>query len=122
MINKNKETIEKIEKGCGAWSQGVVKGLSVQMQCGNTGFKDKLALCEICRAELKATIKTSIEWCEDEIEFLNSKENGLLKFILWHNQRSLLPYDWFDYEHPRILKRLEQLTTHLKWLKEQEKN
>ena len=118
MINKNKETIEKMEEEIDKLTYH--KNHETCPECNLCGT------CEILlkplKTQLKATIKTSIEWCEDEIEFLNSKENGLLKFILWHNQRSLLPYDWFDYEHPRILKRLEQLTTHLKWLKEQEKN
>jgi len=42
---------------------------------------------------------------EDEIEFLEQ----LNKLVVWHQSRSLLPYDWFDYEGKRINQRLEEL-------------
>jgi len=106
-INKNKEEIEKILKGCGVWSQGNIKGLTIQMQCGDDRFKDKIGLCEVCRAELKATIKTSIEWCEDEIKFLNERKKA-------YNDDERFMFSNFG-------ERLEQLQTHLNWLKEQEK-
>jgi len=91
MINKNKETIEKIEKEI--------------EEC----FKDETNNPETNElylnllTELKATIKTSIEWCEDEIEFLKSEFFGY-------------PTLEERFIRIKIRERLENLKSHLKWL------
>jgi len=101
MTNKNKEEIEKIEKGC---RRCYNLGWENERICGEKGF-----LCPKCKTKLKATIKTSIEWCENEIEFLSSQycQCGCCEDIIPNN--------------PKFDERLEQLKTHLAWLKEQEK-
>ena len=92
MINKNKEQIEMIEELIGHnLKHGFQRGSQVNM------------LLDI---ELEATIKTSIDWCEDEIEFLDK----ILKTPMEPCKESIL-----------ILKGINELQTHLTWLKEQEK-
>ena len=64
MINKNKEEIEKIEREI---NQRVKD--KENKSFSNTEQMNDLLLI-IARANFKERIKTSIEWCEDEIEFL----------------------------------------------------
>ena len=63
---------------------------------------------EVLKAKLEGynlANQETLNLLDDEIKWLNE----LLKLVLWHNERSLLPYDWFEYEHPRLLERLSQL-------------
>ena len=96
MITKNKETIEKIEQeieGC---------------------FKDETNSPEInelyinLKTELKATIQTSIEWCEDEIEFLDA----ITKWRSWERMS--------EFAQENIRNRIKGFQFHLKWLKEEQ--
>lgn len=104
MINKNKEEIEKIEKGC----------KSIEWGC----LPERL--CPYCQRAKQERIKTSILWCEDEIEFLEQidlRDCDSIEVIdeRYSNERSDVDETWLD-EYLR--KRLEQLQSHLKWLKE----
>jgi methionyl-tRNA synthetase len=59
---------ENILKGCGHMSEGMVKGLRFQTQCGNTGFKDAVCLCEVCQAKLSTldlTEKETISYIQE---------------------------------------------------------
>jgi len=90
MINKNKETIEKLQI---LINQG-------KDFCKRNNFNKKtyeyLDLVIGRKVELKATIKTSIEWCEDEVKELK----------------------WFYKKGNRAERKLIELESHLKWLKE----
>ena len=98
MITKNKETIEKLQEGC--FSEFSYDSYDSYDICQKGG------LCPRCEGKIEATIKTSIEWCEDEIDFLNLK-----KIQIVGKTKDI------EFE---IRKRLQQLTFHLKWLKQQE--
>jgi hypothetical protein len=95
-LNKNKEEIEKMQKGC-----GYLVSYSKSSECGKNGW-----ICDECYIPLQERIKTSILWCEDEIEFINI----IFKKISFLDETSLMD------------KKREKLQTHLTWLKEQEKN
>jgi len=99
-MNKNKEEIEKILKGCGEEFLLKTTDNDVSCICGNY-YMSSIKLCPTCERAKQERIKTSILWCEDEIEFLNRKKG---KWVL-------------DYDESN---RIKQLQTHLKWLKEQE--
>jgi hypothetical protein len=95
MINKNKEEIEKIKDLIKSFKEGNI---------------DTYAL----RKELKATIKTSIQWCEDEIELIENVIDGI---ILDDNIE--LDINEIHLKLKRNLKnKLSQLQIHLTWLKE----
>jgi len=104
ITDKNKEEIEKIS--CGT-------ELSQYCYCGRIEeLTGAMHLCPTCYKTKQATIKTSILWCEDEIEFLNS----------------IFPGGKYEVEDKLFLKcinrvesKIYQLQTHLTWLKEQEK-
>lgn len=84
MITKNKETIEKLQKK-----------VDRAKECNCSSYPFEL--------ELEATIKTSIEWCEDEISFLENDIDGLNSSLT----------------DEAVKDKLNQLKSHLKWLKEQ---
>jgi len=46
---------------------------------------------------------------ENETEKLKIWLNEFEKLINWHRERSLLPYDWDDYEHKKIMELREML-------------
>ena len=99
MINKNKEEIEKIKKGCNKYY--ATNGQGIKYYCG----KKINILCPVCKKIKQERIKTSIPWCEDEIEDW--------KWIsLTANELRIKNYG---------TKKLQQLQTHLTYLKEQEK-
>lgn len=104
MINKNKEEIEKIEKGCGVRRFKKGDGETIG-ECGENSY-----LCFICNRIKEKVIKTSTEWCKDEIELISSQycQCGCCENVIPNN--------------PKFDKKLEQLKTHLTWLKEKEKN
>jgi hypothetical protein len=109
MTTKIQARIEEVKKGCGSWSEGKVKGLTVQMQCGNTGFKDKICLCEVCRDKLAAyeqcqkweaeRDKEEIEWLKEifdvkqlvkdfrSIKVSQEEQTEIIKFIADYGQR-----------------------------------
>lgn len=71
-------TEDEIMKGCGQWSKGKLKGLPFETQCGNTGFKDKVCLCDVCREKLK-TFQEAIKLGEEKarkefLEIVNQAE------------------------------------------------
>jgi len=98
ITNKNKEEIEK----------GYEKEEIDKIYCEDRmSIYSQLWLCPTCKRIRQERIKTSIQWCEDEIEFLERLDKHLID------------------EYPRsyaswIYNRLQQLQTHLIWLKEQE--
>ena len=98
MITKNKETIVKLQ-------QEIRDTIKFAHSCLDA---ERVELAYLKRdlllVELKATIQTSIEWCEDEIEFF--KDN----FYQRYNSH---------WTHENIENKFKELTTHLKWLKEQ---
>lgn len=100
MINKNKEEIEKNFKE--------IKDLYYDSKGCIFNDKDinewKSPNYLILKDRLQERIKTSILWCEDEIEFLEErkKEYGDEKVFMFSD----------------FGERLQQLKTHLKWLKE----
>ena len=69
---------EELKKGCGTWSEGKVKGVTFQTQCGNTGFKDKVCLCEVCQARLEGFQKGKLEQKKEELEFLKHIKQMLI--------------------------------------------
>jgi len=89
-INKNKEEIEKILKGCGCIEWGCLP------EC----------LCPYCERTKQERISTSILWCEDEIEFLKGLE--------WE-----CDYTFYG-KPDKIEERKEQLQNHLNWLKQKQ--
>jgi len=113
MINKNKETIVKLQQGCGKGFYSN-RGRAIEGQCGY----DK-RYCETCQAKLQATIQTSIEWCEDEINILSKIQN------ITNNYHSQIPLIEIGRENVLndldnevgIDNYLKRLTTHLNWLK-----
>lgn len=107
MINKNEEEIEKIlkdlEKVSGEWLEDL---------------EDEI------KTKLQERIKTSILWCEDEIEFIENH-------VYYDNEPCRFDHHGYCQDHHTcgddkcsneiILNRLQQLQSHLNWLKEQEK-
>ena len=91
MINKNKQTIEKMKEESKTYSTY------------DWGYS-------FLQLKLKTTIETSILWCEDEIEFLN-KWITVFEVIIMEEGTKIEMLQYLD-------ERKEQLTTHLKWLKE----
>ena len=87
--------------GCSMGDIGIV-------YCGTKDLEEELNLCPSCK--LKA--QTLLLAYTDEKMFLED----LKKLVLWHSARGLLPYDWFDYEHPRIIERIQLLTQAIKIL------
>jgi hypothetical protein len=85
MINQNKEEIEKMMREC---RMPFDKNKHIQ-------------------TALQERIKTSILWCEDEIEYLEE----LCSYAEDEDNMQLIN---------TIEPKLEQLQIHLKWLKEQE--
>lgn len=100
MINKNKEEIEKIKKEMNhMFDSGIdykyVRQLVIQ---------------------LDERIKTSILWCKDEIELIESVIDGI---VLDDNIE--IDINEINLKLKISLKnKISQLQTHLKWLKEQE--
>ena len=114
MLNKNKKEIERIE---------------IEIEKRKTHIESEIKWSKMKRYPIQKVedfdiklmklisnhterIKTSILWCEDEIEFLNS----------------IFPGGKYEVEDKLFLKcinrvesKIYQLQTHLTWLKEQEK-
>jgi hypothetical protein len=40
----------------------------------------------------------------DTIKLVEVWYNDFMKLVNWHRQRMLLPYDWDDYEHKKLMK------------------
>jgi len=113
MTNKNKQEIEKIEKEV---EQKRIDRLKLR-EFGKEGQTlDRYNLEKLDEEILKATLKTSIAWCEDEIE----KLTPYVDFMDVSNEDSentgeikcKLIAEGYEY--------LEQLKSHLKWLKEKQ--
>lgn len=100
-INKNKEEIEKID-------EEIVDCQKPIQEC---------IFCQIADGKKQERIKTSILWCEDEIErwtpYLNFMDISIKDEPKTFKIKMKLIQDGYNY--------LEQLQTHLTWLKEQEK-
>ncbi len=99
-LNKNKEEIEKIGCGIRRFDGGDGKTIGV---CGDNNY-----LCLICRKAREERIKTSILWCEDEIDYLTKFVN-LCDYTCYSN----------GYLDPNL--KIKKFQTYLNWLKEQEK-
>ncbi|MFA5396817.1 MAG: hypothetical protein WC346_12490, partial [Methanogenium sp.] len=79
------------------WSEGKVKGVTFQTQCGNTGFKDKICLCEVCQAKLSILTeydKSIKEMIEKVLSIL--KEGCGVNFVL--EEQDCICGDDFEYE------------------------
>lgn len=98
MITKNKTEIEKILKEIEELKKD-------DLSCQFTAQYDEEI--ETLKKILQATIKTSIQWCEDEIEFLKVLDKHCRK-------KELLIINEVD-------DKLQHLQSHLKWLNEKEK-
>ena len=108
MINKNKEEIERIKKGCGnKWNDED----GDYSECGEEDYE----LCPSCKSKLQERIKTSIEWCEDEIEFLLNLDEKMTNF---ENKGFCDNEDEFDSILGIIGTKINDFEDHLKWLKE----
>jgi hypothetical protein len=131
MITKNKEEIEKMQEELENKIQEELERNESYFKASNYNPENwrSIVLRDIevtninylvLKERLEATIKTSIEWCEDEIEFLEHDCRICVKCFT-------IPYgdgnchcgknEW-DY---KIEDKIKQLQTHLNWLKEQEK-
>lgn len=134
MINKNKEEIEMIEKEIEKLELPDLEETAKYWRCKKCGNKyqdEGDALEHECswiweeliklKSKLQERIKTSIEWCEDEIEFI---ENHV------HHDDEPCNFDHHGYcqdhhtcgddkcSNEIILNKLQQLQSHLKWLKQ----
>ena len=110
MIDKNKEEIGKIDKEIEKLKPCVdFYGQTPTLTKDNT--EEFIKYCELKKAR-QERIKTSIQWCEDEIEFLKDK------FIILNTSEN----DELDAGIVRdeIEERLQQLQNHLTYQKEQE--
>ena len=119
MINKNKETIVKLQQGCGKEFEYTNDYSPHYINCGNKFANTDKILGPTCQAKLQATIQTSIEWCEDEINILSKIQN------ITNNYHSQIPLIEIGRENVLndldnevgIDNYLKRLTTHLNWLK-----
>ena len=106
MINKNKEEIEKILKKIEKRAKFLTfhnKSIQRQMRMCDFELRDLML-------QLQERIKTSIEWCEDEIEFL---ENLTMPLINNSMDSKINQRFYKEFEEKK-----EQLQSHLKWLKQ----
>ncbi len=113
ITEKNKQEIEKIEQGCGkrdSWLSQDIRNCGDEFSDLNKVFRKYL--CQNCKKKLESTIKTSIEWCEDEIEFINEVEESLDDIFRTKE------YKGKTYGVLKLKK--NKITSHLKWLKENE--
>ena len=104
ITEKNKEEIEKILKDI----ENVCFGI------------ERVHLI----ASRNATIKTSIQWCEDEIEKCNTILTALNNTASYPEFKIFKEYKGVKIYLDSLIRTtfdIEQLQTHLTWLKEQEK-
>jgi hypothetical protein len=98
MITKNKEEIEKIENM-----------FLIEKECKYKNYyeeEQRISNLMNLKSELKATIKTSIQWCEGVLNLFPAIEQ-----ILFTNKITFFG----------LQKKKEQLQSHLEWLKQKEK-
>lgn len=108
-INKNKEEIEKIR--CKEYCY-----------CGQyDDSTQELHLCSSCQRVRQERIKTSILWCEDEIEHLIESIEQVISFVKLNTPNIEDKYISVNCLS-NMTRRHNNLEAHLTWLKEQEKN